>query len=263
MYISSMSLEVSNIRNIARHVLNGAANHRKESFLSPNASQIGTDHHNSPSPLVNTINSIPISTAECERGLSQMNLVLTPTRASLQIKTLNTLMFIKLVGPPLHVFRPLSYANSLFLKGRHLATETKSKERAREDGSTSVMSSEAISNFGVPNVWTQDGVIIVKEGESKKNNPPDNSAKEVVCEYVNKVNITKEVDNEITTLEFNINGDITHVEVPTDMAQGEAVKDVVKQLMQQSNNNNNLNPTDMEFPAGDDNCDGAAAASFQ
>ncbi|KAJ4427136.1 hypothetical protein ANN_24752 [Periplaneta americana] len=84
--------------------------------------------------LVNTINSIPISTAEYERGFSQMNLILTPTRASLQIKTLSTLMFIK------HAFRPLSYVNSWFLKGRHLATDTKSKERAREDSSTSVMS---------------------------------------------------------------------------------------------------------------------------
>jgi hypothetical protein len=33
-------------------------------------------------PLLNTISNIPISTSECERGFSQMNLIVTPTRAS-------------------------------------------------------------------------------------------------------------------------------------------------------------------------------------
>jgi hypothetical protein len=34
-------------------------------------------------PLLNAINNIPISTSECECGFSQMNLIVTPTRASL------------------------------------------------------------------------------------------------------------------------------------------------------------------------------------
>lgn len=86
-------------------------------------------------PLFNTMGKIPISTSECERGFSQMNLIMTPTRASLHLKTVTNLMFIKLVGPPLTLFKPMVYVNSWFLKGRHLATDTKSKERKREDGS--------------------------------------------------------------------------------------------------------------------------------
>jgi len=63
------------------------------------------------------INNIPISTSECERGFSQMNLIVTPTRASLQLSTVANLMFIKLVGLPVSMFKPSVYVNSLFLKG--------------------------------------------------------------------------------------------------------------------------------------------------
>jgi hypothetical protein len=57
-------------------------------------------------PLLNAINNIPISTNECERGFSQMNLIVTPIRASLQLSTVVNLMFIKLVGPPVSMFKP-------------------------------------------------------------------------------------------------------------------------------------------------------------
>jgi len=56
-------------------------------------------------PLLNAINNIPISTSECERGFSQMNLIVTPTRASLQLSTVANLMFIKLVSPPVSMLK--------------------------------------------------------------------------------------------------------------------------------------------------------------
>lgn len=90
-------------------------------------------------PLINTISNIPISTSECERGFSQMNLIITPTRASLHLKTVRNLMFIKLVGPPLRLFKPMNYVNSWFLRGRHLATDTNSKERKQEVGSENAL----------------------------------------------------------------------------------------------------------------------------
>jgi len=35
--------------------------------------------------LVNAVHSLPVSMAECERGLSQMNLICTPTRLLLYV----------------------------------------------------------------------------------------------------------------------------------------------------------------------------------
>ena len=45
-------------------------------------------------------------------------------------------MLIKLIGPPLQLFKPMVYVNSWFSKGRHLATDTKSKEKRHVDYST-------------------------------------------------------------------------------------------------------------------------------
>jgi hypothetical protein len=59
--------------------------------------------------LIWTLNTIPISSSECERGFLQVNLIATPTRASLKTKTISALLFIKLVGPPLRLFDPSKY----------------------------------------------------------------------------------------------------------------------------------------------------------
>ena len=57
-------------------------------------------------PLIQTLNTIPISSSECERRFPQMNLIATSTRASLKTKTISALLFIKIVGPPLILFDP-------------------------------------------------------------------------------------------------------------------------------------------------------------
>eukprot|EP00794_Sanderia_malayensis_P019804 gene19804-21744_t len=44
--------------------------------------------------------TIPISSSEAERGFSQMNLVCTPARSALAVKTLSSLIFISINGPP-------------------------------------------------------------------------------------------------------------------------------------------------------------------
>ena len=84
-------------------------------------------------PLIQTLNTIPISSSECERGFFQMNLIATPTRASLKTKTISALLFIKIVGPPLILFDPSKYVDFCLLRGRHSAIDTNSKERIRED----------------------------------------------------------------------------------------------------------------------------------
>jgi hypothetical protein len=83
--------------------------------------------------LVYALNSIPISSSECERGFSQMNLIITPTRASLNTKTVSALLFIKLVGPPLTLFDPSKYVDRWLLKGRHSALDSNTKKRNRDD----------------------------------------------------------------------------------------------------------------------------------
>ena len=83
-------------------------------------------------PLQIALSTIPISSSEAERGFSQMNLIFTPTRASLMTTTVSSLLFIRLVGPPLTRFDPARYVDSWLLRGRHSAIDTNSKERSRE-----------------------------------------------------------------------------------------------------------------------------------
>ena len=79
-------------------------------------------------PLMSAVEAITVSTAECERGFSCMNLTVSDTRSSLAIPTVSSLMFLKLVavGPPLHQFQPLPYVKSWLAKGHHAATDINS-----------------------------------------------------------------------------------------------------------------------------------------
>jgi hypothetical protein len=44
------------------------------------------------------LNTIAVSSSECERGFSQMNLIVTPWRSSLLVKTIEYLLFIIIIG---------------------------------------------------------------------------------------------------------------------------------------------------------------------
>jgi hypothetical protein len=73
---------------------------------------------------------IPISSSECERGFSKMNLIITPIRASLSTKIISNLLFIRAVGLlPLHHSSPIKYVDSWLLRGRHSVVDAKSKTR--------------------------------------------------------------------------------------------------------------------------------------
>lgn len=84
-------------------------------------------------PLLLAIHTIPISTADCERGFSQMNLIMTPTRNSLAVTTASCLMFGKLVGPPLTMFNPMPYVRSWLAAGKHSAQDKNSKIAQKHD----------------------------------------------------------------------------------------------------------------------------------
>ena len=81
--------------------------------------------------LLNCINTIPVSTAECERGFSAMNVILSDTRSSLLITHVSGLMFIRMHGPPLEVWKPHQYIRSWLRKHRS-ATDTRLTRVASE-----------------------------------------------------------------------------------------------------------------------------------
>lgn len=73
-------------------------------------------------PLLNAVATIPISTAECERGFSAMNLIVTPTRTCLNVHRIAALMHIRLIGPPLTQWNPVPYVRSWLREGHRSAT---------------------------------------------------------------------------------------------------------------------------------------------
>jgi hypothetical protein len=72
--------------------------------------------------FINAVETLPVSTAECERGFSKMNIICSPLRSSLSVQHIAALMFIGLVGPPLSLWNPLSYVKTWLACGRRDAT---------------------------------------------------------------------------------------------------------------------------------------------
>ena len=62
------------------------------------------------------INTLVVSTADCERAFSCMNETLTTTRNSLAVDTLSSLMFMSVCGPPMSAFKPEQYVTSWLCK---------------------------------------------------------------------------------------------------------------------------------------------------
>ena len=82
--------------------------------------------------IVNAIKTIPISTAECERGFSKMkimNIICSPLKSAVSVRYILHLMFISVVGPPVHLFKPLPFVKSWLKEGRRAATSQAFMER--------------------------------------------------------------------------------------------------------------------------------------
>jgi len=84
-------------------------------------------------PLNKAISSLVVSTADCERGFSQMGLIMCSTRTALGISRLSKLLFLKCVGPPLSKFNPSPYVNSWLLKGHVTADDNKARSCDKQD----------------------------------------------------------------------------------------------------------------------------------
>lgn len=68
-------------------------------------------------PLLQIVDSLPLSTSECERVFSAMNDIQKERNALLVTRT-GGLVFIKSVGPPVLKFNPLPYVQSWLRSGR-------------------------------------------------------------------------------------------------------------------------------------------------
>lgn len=78
------------------------------------------------------ISTIPISSSECERGFSQMNLIASSLRSSFLVSSISVLLYIKLVGPSLNQFDPSAYVRSWLVLKKRTATDSRSKVRNME-----------------------------------------------------------------------------------------------------------------------------------
>ena len=73
--------------------------------------------------VLKRVNIMSISSAECERGFSCMNLNNTDNRSSLSIDSLSALIFIKVNGPTPVDFNASLYAAEWIKAGRHSAMD--------------------------------------------------------------------------------------------------------------------------------------------
>lgn len=76
--------------------------------------------------LRSTIALIPISSADCERGFSLMNLIISDRRNRLLITRVSSLMFIHSHGPEMNAFNPLPYVRT-WLRQHRSANDTRVK----------------------------------------------------------------------------------------------------------------------------------------
>ncbi|XP_077087102.1 E3 SUMO-protein ligase KIAA1586-like [Siphateles boraxobius] len=67
--------------------------------------------------LIHTVDTLAVSTAEGERGFSAMNTFVSPLRNQLKIVNVS-LMFVKLVGPPLELWNPTKFVRKWVMTRR-------------------------------------------------------------------------------------------------------------------------------------------------
>ena len=79
--------------------------------------------------LITIVSTLPVSTAECERTFSKMNIICISLRSTITISHLSSLMLISIVGPPLPNFECLPYVRSWLAKSRRDANATAGPSR--------------------------------------------------------------------------------------------------------------------------------------
>ncbi|KAK5868103.1 hypothetical protein PBY51_012543 [Eleginops maclovinus] len=75
------------------------------------------------------VDTLSASNADCERGFSAMNNIITEYRSKLTTKNAANLLFISTVGPPTNQWNPLPYVKTWLAKGRRAAHSTSGMAR--------------------------------------------------------------------------------------------------------------------------------------
>jgi hypothetical protein len=73
--------------------------------------------------LLKVLEVLPISSAECEHGFSQMNLYHTSSRNRLLTETVGDLMMVGVNGPPITHWNATKYVVSWLQSGKHGALD--------------------------------------------------------------------------------------------------------------------------------------------
>jgi len=83
--------------------------------------------------LLTKLSIYPISSADCERGFSAMNLQHTDVRNRLKTETVSALLMIAVNGPAVQFFKCHDYVLSWLKKGRHGANDKPSGKKSVPD----------------------------------------------------------------------------------------------------------------------------------
>jgi hypothetical protein len=89
------------------------------------------------SKLMKTVQLLPISSADCERGFSCMNINDTPVRNQLSIESLSSLIFLKVNGPVPSEFNPSAYVEKWLRDGHHAASDAPTGKKTLKKTSSS------------------------------------------------------------------------------------------------------------------------------
>ena len=73
--------------------------------------------------IKSVVNTLPVSSSECERGFSLINNICTDRRNKLTVAHISEPTFLSLVGPPLSKFKPESYVKAWFKQDHRSADD--------------------------------------------------------------------------------------------------------------------------------------------
>ncbi|MGH0150095.1 UNVERIFIED_CONTAM: hypothetical protein FKN15_016383, partial [Acipenser sinensis] len=79
--------------------------------------------------LILTVDTLAASNADCERGFSVMNNIITDKRTALTTRHVADLLFLSSDGPPYTEWNPVPYVKSWLGKGRRAAHSTEGMAR--------------------------------------------------------------------------------------------------------------------------------------
>ncbi|XP_063788503.1 E3 SUMO-protein ligase KIAA1586-like [Pseudophryne corroboree] len=82
--------------------------------------------------LILAVDTLAASNADCERGFSVMNNIITDKRTALTTRHVSDLLFISIVGPPFTEWNPDTYVKSWLGKGRRAAQSCKGMARQEQ-----------------------------------------------------------------------------------------------------------------------------------